>query len=58
VAIEWQERDEPEKAADDMLKESRCLLLHKLPHHIAKNSPYCVETLIGGANVVESVVVK
>ena len=48
----------PKKAADDVLKKSCRLLLHKLRNHVAEDSSDSIETLVCSANVVQPVVIK
>jgi len=48
----------PEKASNNMLQEPSRLLLHKLSDHVAEDGPNRIEPLIGGANVVESIVIQ
>ena len=47
-----------QEAAHDVLKQSRGLLLDELGNHIAQHSPDSVESFIGGADIVETVVVE
>jgi hypothetical protein len=48
----------PKKAADDVLKKSCRLLLHKLRNHVAEDSSDSIETLVCSTNVVQPVVIK
>lgn len=48
----------PEEASDDMLEQASGLGFDQLSHHVAENCTDRVESLIGGANVVETVIVK
>lgn len=48
----------PQEAPDDMLQQPGRLLLDQLAHHVAKDGADSVESLIGGADVVQAVVVK
>lgn len=41
-----------------MLQEPGSLLFHKLVNHVAQDSPNSIETLVGSADVVQSMVVK
>lgn len=41
-----------------MLEESSCLLLNQLTHHVAKNGADCIESLICGADVVQTIVIE
>lgn len=41
-----------------MLEKSSCLRLNELSHHVAQDGTNCIETLVGGAYVVEPIVVE
>lgn len=47
-----------QEATHDVLEKTGRLLLDELSNHIAKYSPNGIEPLIGGADVVETVVVQ
>lgn len=47
----------PEKAPNHMLEEAGRLLLDQLCHHVTEDSADSVEAFVGGADVVETVVV-
>lgn len=48
----------PQEAPDDMLQQPGSLLLDQLAHHVAEDGADGVESLIGGADVVQAIVVK
>ena len=48
----------PQEASYHMLQQSGGLLLNELGHHVAQDGPDCVESLVGGADVVQAVVVQ
>lgn len=48
----------PQEAPDNMLQQPGRLLLDQLAHHVAKDGADSVESLIGGADVVQAIVVK
>ncbi len=47
-----------QEAAHDVLKQSCGLLLNELSDHIAQHSSHSIEALIGGADIVEAIIVK
>lgn len=48
----------PQEAPDDMLQQPSSLLLDQLAHHVGEDGSDGVESLIGGADVVQAIVVK
>lgn len=52
------QRDSPKEAANDMFEETDSLLLDKLIHHVAEDSAYSVEALVGLANVCEACIIE
>lgn len=41
-----------------MLQQTRSLRLHQLGNHVAKDGSHSIEALVGGADVVETVVIE
>lgn len=41
-----------------MLQQPRSLLFHELANHVAENGPNSIESLVGGTDVVQPVVVQ
>lgn len=48
----------PQEAPDNMLEEPSRLLLDQLCDHVAQDGADGVEALVGGANVVETIVIQ
>jgi hypothetical protein len=48
----------PKVATYNMFEQSDCLSLYKLIDHIAKHRAYCIEPLIGMANIGETCFVQ
>ena len=51
-------RHSPKKASDDVLEEPCSLGLDKLSDHVAQHSAYSIEALVGGADIIEAVIVQ
>lgn len=52
------QQDIPKETPDNMLQQPRGLLLHQLTDHVAEYSSNSIEPLVGGTDIVETVIVE